>query len=155
MLNQTCFYAHLHEPKYHGETIAITEPCTKSHGFIFKAQTSKDFPIFTLKFCKEPIAGPDFRQFQLFQMRRMAYGIAPHPIIMNLEECKRAEKTANILGIGVVNDEGTSIGPLNLEVVWTNAEAIRLFKSVKLSGEQAVALLADAVKEGKGMIRKY
>jgi len=34
------------------------------------------------------------------------------------------EKTANILGIGVVNNEGTSIGPLNLEVVWTNAEAL-------------------------------
>ena len=119
------------------------------------AQTSKDFPIFTLKFRKEPIAGPDFRQFQLFQMRQMAYGITPHPIIANLEECKREKKTANILGIGVVNDEGTSIGPLNLEVVWTNAEAVRLFKNVNLSKEQAMVLAADAVKAGKGIIRKY
>jgi hypothetical protein len=121
----------------------------------WEAKTSKDFPVFALQFRKEPIPGADYRQFQLFRMMRMAYGIGSHPVIMNLEKRKRESKTANILGLGVVNDDGTrSIGPLNMDVIWTNAEELRGLRGLNISKQQAMLAAAEAVEAGKGLVQK-
>jgi hypothetical protein len=121
----------------------------------WEAKTNQDYPVVSLKFCDEHIPGPDYRQFQLFRLLRVSCGIGSHPVIMNLEECKRENKTAIILGIGVVSDDGaSSIGPVNMDVIWTNVETLRLHKGVRLSRAQAMIMLAEAVKAGKGAMRK-
>jgi hypothetical protein len=117
----------------------------------WEATTNKDYPVVSLRFRDEPILGPDYCQFQLFRLLRISYGIGSHPVITNLEECKRENKSAIIFGVGVVTNDGTSsIGPVNMDVIWMNVETLRLHKSDGITKAQAMVMLAEAVKTGKG-----
>jgi hypothetical protein len=54
----------------------------------WEAKTNTDYPVLSLKFCNEPIEGPDYHQFEVFRLLEETLGLGWHPVIKNMEEFK-------------------------------------------------------------------